>query len=225
MDYKLGIVGGLGPLATVYFYELLTTKTKVSKDQDHLDIIILSHPSTPDRTEYILNNNNPNPYNNLLNDCKTLKNLGCKLISIPCNTASYFTESLQKQINIPISNIVTNTVNYLKRNNYKNAVLMATTGTIKSKLYQNALERENIKCIFPSQDKVMKIIYEYIKKGKKVPLDLLKDALKNTHAECVILGCTELSILKKQFDLSDKFIDPLEIETEIILNYFNKERK
>jgi len=224
MDYKLGIIGGLGPLATVYFYELLTTKTKAKKDQDHLDMIILSHASTPDRTDYILDNTKQNPYKNLLNDCKILEKLGCKFISIPCNTASYFIKRLQRQINIPISNIITNTTKYLKKKNYKSAILMATTGTIKSKLYQKALEKENIKCIFPNQDKVMEIIYEYIKKGKKISINILKEALKNTYGECIILGCTELSILKKQFNLDDKFIDPLEIEAETILKYFNKER-
>ena len=224
MEYKLGILGGLGPLATAYFYEILTKKTKVNIDQEHLNLIILSHASTPDRTDYILDHTKENPYKNLLEDCKLLEKLGCKLISIPCNTASYFTENLQKEINIKISNMVQNTAKYINEKNYKTAVIMATTGTIKAKLYQTLLEKENIKCLFPNQENVMKMIYEYIKKGIDVPKNLWEETIKGINADCFILGCTELSILKKHFNLEEKFIDPLEIEADKILDYFHKER-
>ena len=94
MNYDLGIIGGLGPYASSYFYELITKKTKAQKDQEHLNIIILSHAKTPDRTAYILDNSKENPYPYLLKDCKILEKLGCKLISIPCNTSTYFIMSI-----------------------------------------------------------------------------------------------------------------------------------
>ena len=74
----------------------------------------------------------------------------------------------------------------------------------------------------PNQDKVMKIIYDYVKSGKEVPINLMNDIIENINADAYILGCTELSILKSKLNLNDKFIDPLEIETENILKYFNK---
>lgn len=222
--YNLGVIGGLGPLSTAYFYEVLTKKTKVKTDQDHLNLIILSHATTPDRTNYILDHTKKNPYQDLLNDCLLLEKLGCKLITIPCNTACYFHDLLQKQVKIKISNMVLNTVNYIKEKGYKSAVIMGTTGTIKAKLYQNLLEKENIKCLFPNQKNVMTIIYEYVKKGQDVPLNLFKETINGLNADCFILGCTELSILKTKFNLSDNFIDPIEVEVENILTFFNKER-
>lgn len=227
MKNSLGILGGLGPYASAYFYTLITQKTKAEKDQDHLNIILLSHASTPDRTNYILDNSNENPFNSLLEDCKTLEKLGCKMITIPCNTASYFHDELQKHINIPISNLVKTTTDYIKYKNYKSAVIMGTEGTIKAGLYQKRLEKENIKCIFPNQEIVTNIIYNYIKKGIPVPEDLWNDTVKNLNADCFILGCTELSILKgnnETIKLNDKFIDPLEIEAKKILNIYQKER-
>lgn len=223
MNYELGIIGGLGPLASSYFYELITKKTKATKDQDHLNIVILSDAKTPDRTSYILNHNKENPYYFLLKDCQILEKLGCKLISIPCNTSSYFHEELQKHVNIPISNMIENTASYIK-GKYKTAAIFATTGTITSELYQKALEKNGINYVLPNQENVMKIIYDYIKQGKEVPITLWQDTIKDLKCDCYILGCTELSILKEKLNLKDNFIDPLEIEAEKILDFFGKER-
>ncbi len=222
MKYDLGIVGGLGPLASSYLYEMITKKTKANKDQEHLNIALLSYASTPDRTSYILNKSDKSPYPYLLENCRLLEKLGVKMISIPCNTSCYFHEKLQKEINIPINNIIKNTVNYVKEKKYKKVAILATTGTIKSNLYQNELEKQNIEFCLPNQDKVMKIIYDYVKSGKEVPINLMNDIIENINADAYILGCTELSILKSKLNLNDKFIDPLEIETENILKYFNK---
>ncbi len=222
MKYDLGIIGGLGPFASSYLYEMITKKTKANVDQAHLNIAILSYASTPDRTAYILNENTDSPFPYLLENCKILEKLGVKMISIPCNTSCYFHEKLQKNVNIPINNLIKNTVKYIKQKGYKKVCILATTGTIKSNLYQNELMKENINYCLPNQDKVMEIIYDYVKSGKDVPLNLIEETIKNIDADAYILGCTELSILKGKLNLDDKFIDPLEIEVENILTYFNK---
>ena len=223
--YELGIIGGLGPLASSYFYQIITQKTKANKDQDHLNIIILSDAKTPDRTNYILDKTNENPYPHLLKNCQLLEKLGCKLISIPCNTAAYFHDELQKSISIPISNMIENTATYIKNKHYNKAAILATTGTIKANLYQNALQKNNINYTLPSQKNIMEIIYNYIKQGKEVPIKLWEETIQNLNCDCYILGCTELSILKTKFNLPDNFIDPLEIEANKILDFFGKERK
>ena len=225
MKYDLGIIGGLGPLASSYLYEMITKKTNAKKDQDHLNIILLSHPSIPDRTKYILkeSDNSPLPY--LIKDAKTLENLGVKMISIPCNTSCYFHEELQKEINIPINNIIKNTVKYIKEKNIKKVAVLATKGTIKSNLYQKELEKANINYLTPNQDKVMEIIYDYIKAGKEVTKEIFAECTKDVKVDAFILGCTELLILKKKLKLTENFIDPLEIEVDNILNFFNKKGK
>ena len=222
MKYDLGIIGGLGPLASSYLYEMITKKTKATKDQDHLSIALLSYPKTPDRTSYILDNTNENPYPYLLENAKILEKLGVKMISIPCNTSCYFHGKLQNEINVKINNLVENTVKYIKDNDYKTVAILATTGTIKSNLYQKELNKYNINYVYPNQDKVMEIIYDYVKSGKEVTKEIFLDTIKDIEAEGFILGCTELSILKEKLNLNDTFIDPLEIECDNILKYFNK---
>lgn len=223
-NYLLGILGGMGPKATNYFYDLLIDKTNASCDQEHINSIILSHATMPDRTSYILDNTKDNPYPLLLNDIKLLENLGVKMIIIPCNTCTYFYDKLKENTNVILRNMITDTVNYIKNNNYKNVCIMATKGTIESRLYQTKLEEYNINYVIANTDKVMNIIYNYIKKGKKVSKELFNDVVKDIKADIFILGCTELSTLKKDLELNDKFIDPLIIEADIAVKYFNKER-
>ncbi|MBR3229859.1 MAG: aspartate/glutamate racemase family protein [Bacilli bacterium] len=225
MKYDLGIIGGLGPLASSYLYEMITKRTNAKKDQDHLNIVLLSHPSIPDRTKYILKESNTSPLPFLIEDAKLLEKLGVKMISIPCNTSCYFHENLQKEINIPINNLVKNTVKYIKEKNIKKVAILATQGTIKSNLYQKELEKENISYITPNREKVMELIYDYIKAGKEVTNELFNECIKNAEVDAFILGCTELSLLKPKLNLTDKFIDPLEIEVDNILNFFNKKGK
>ena len=86
----LGVIGGLGPLATAYFLELITKMTDAEKDQDHLEIIIHSKPSIPDRTEYILGKSNENPMQDFIAISKSLASAGTQCIAIPCMTAHYF---------------------------------------------------------------------------------------------------------------------------------------
>ena len=222
MKYDLGIIGGLGPLSSSYLYELITKKTKVSKDQEHLNIVILSHSSTPDRTAYIIGESKENPYPYLLTDAKILKSLGVKMISIPCNTACYFHDDLQKEVDVKINNLVRNTVKYIYENGYKKVAIMATEGTIKSRLYQDELDNYGIDYVCPKPDKVMEIIYDYVKCGKDVDEREFYDITKDVDVQAIILGCTELSILKGKFNLPDRYIDPLEIETYNILNFFGK---
>ena len=108
----LGILGGLGPMATVYFYEMLTRHTKVSCDQDH---IINSRASTPDRTRFILGQSDENPFDIMAEDAARLVTFGADVLAIPCNTAHYFYDRLNESIHVPILNMVEQTVLEAKR--------------------------------------------------------------------------------------------------------------
>ena len=102
----LGILGGLGPMATVYFYEMLTRHTQAARDQDHIDVIINSRATTPDRTSYILGQSAENPFDIMAADAARLVTFGADVIAIPCNTAHYFYDRLNETIPIPILNMV-----------------------------------------------------------------------------------------------------------------------
>ena len=116
----LGIVGGLGPLASAYFYELITQHTKAQKDQDHIDIILSSRASTPDRTAYITGKSPDCPLPYMIEDAVRLEQYGADALVIPCNTAHYFIDEVRNSVKIPVPSIIEETSAYLKKAGYKN---------------------------------------------------------------------------------------------------------
>ena len=218
MSKKIGIIGGLGPMATVCLMELLDSK----------NLVIINDPTTPDRTKYILDNKKDDPTPNILNMIKKLESQNVDIISMPCNTASYFYESIKDNISCEFVSIVDETVKYIKHLNIGEVGLLATNGTIKSRIYENAFSNHNIKLLTPSyenQENVMSIIYDEVKAGKKVSIDKLKYAindLKNQGAKKIILGCTELSVIYNNGLIDDEsLIDSI----KVLANVLNKKAK
>ena len=207
---SFGIVGGLGPMATAYLLELIVDMTDAKTDQEHIAMVILNHASIPDRTEYILDNTKPNPLPVMVADAKRLQNDGCDYIVIPCNTAHYFFDEIQKSVDVPIINILEETVSYAERTvpNLKCLGILATKGTIISGAYQNIIKKHGLDYRVPSEEdqkSLMHIIYDEVKAGEKVDIcEFLRivGELKKAGSDAVILGCTELSIIKKDFNLS-----------------------
>ena len=227
MNNFLGIIGGLGPLASSYFYELVINKTKVSKDQDHIDMVILNHATIPDRTSYILGKSNDSPLEYLKKDIKTLENMGAKYILMTCNTSHYFYDELQSITNVPILNMIEDTVISAKISGARKVMILATNGTIESKLYQNMCIKHNLDFEVPNNDiqnKVMHIIYENVKQGKEIDIDIWNEIINSSNSDTYILGCTELSVVKNKLNLGYNYIDPLEIEANKVIRLFGKEK-
>ena len=212
----LGILGGLGPMSSVYFYEMLTEHTEAECDQDHLNIIISSHASTPDRTAYILGKSDENPLDVMIDDVKRLKEYGADVIAIPCNTAHYFYNELKKEVDIPILNIIEETVDVAYRSGIECIGVLATEGTIKTGSYQKVCAEHGIRCEVPSEEEqawLMDIIYGDIKKGKRADMEkfsVICRSLEDKGCQRLVLGCTELSLIKRNEGLGDIFLDSLE---------------
>ena len=217
MRRRLGIIGGLGPLATAYFYELITRMTSVERDQDHIEILIHSVPQIPDRTSYIIGRSEENPLPEMIRTGKGLAALGAECIAIPCITAHYFHSDLVADIHVPIIHLVEETVSYLHSRGISRAGIMATDGTIQSGLFQKELERQGMKALVPKADyqkDVMHLIYENIKIGTEPEMDRFQRAaghLRKQGAEVIILGCTELSLIKRDQKIGAGFLDALDV--------------
>lgn len=217
-NITVGVLGGLGPMASVYFYEMVVNMTDAKTDQEHVDMIITNRATTPDRTAFIIGNSNEDPSKILIDDTKKLEKYGVDFIVITCNTAHYFYEKIANSVNIPLVNIVDETIKHAKATNHKKLGILATTGNIKTGLYQNMCEKYNIEYLVLDEDRqaqVMEIIYDDIKSGKVADMDKFNSIvnyLKENNCDGVILGCTELSILKNDNNLDGEFyIDSLEV--------------
>ena len=183
----IGIIGGMGPLATIDLYEKITFNTKAEKDQDHIHIIIDSYPQIEDRTAYILYGGK-NPKDKLIESAKRLENAGADALIMPCNTAHFFAKDIEKEVSIPLIHIVKSTAEAIK-NKYPKANkigLIATTGTLKSGVYANILKDYGYHIIELDESKTE----EYVPLFQKCV-----DKVTDMGADVLIAGCTEIPIL------------------------------
>mgnify|MGYP000241628663 CR=1 FL=1 len=197
--------------------------TPAQKDQDHIRVIIYNNPKIPDRTAAILGKG-PNPLPEMIETARKLEEAGADFIIIPCNTAHYYYEELRKNVGIPILNMIELTSQKIAERfpQVKKVGLIGTTGTVKARLYDRALERRGIQVIYPPeglQNKVMEAIYDNIKagrirEGKEIMGKVAKQLIKEG-AEIIICGCTEVSLVLRSGDIPVPLVDPLQILAEV----------
>ena len=213
----LGILGGLGPMASAYFYELITAHTKAACDQDHIDIILSSRASTPDRTAFITGRSLESPLPFMVEDAKRLEVYGADVIVIPCNTAHYFVEEVRANVKVTVPSIIEETSLHLKNAGYKKAGIMATAGTVSSGSYQEQLKKLGLSYAIPDethQQYLHELIYDDVKSGRDPDLKKfykIVDHLKEKGCDKLILGCTELSLINRAIGGDPIFCDSLEV--------------
>lgn len=221
----MGVIGGMGPLASQLFYRKVIEKTEASKDQEHLNLILFSHASMPDRTEAILRggrNEQEHLLELLLSDGRTLERMGARCIAIPCNTSHFFIDRLQEAFSIPVINMIRETAIWIsgEMRSVKRVGILATDGTIRMGLYHKACEEVGVEAVSLSeagQKLVMKFIYDGVKNGRPVDraeFELVERELAELGCQAAVMACTELSCLKEQFGLSDYFVDPMDVLAE-----------
>lgn len=217
---KLGIIGGMGPLATQLLYKEITERTDASRDQDHIDMIILSHAKMPDRTEAIRSGNTEKIKKLLLDDAKFLEKSGAGAIAVPCNTSHYFWDYLTENVNIPIINMVRETVKKISENGVKKVGVLATDGTIFAGIYKKECEKIGVEYYAPNEECqkiVMRIIYDQIKKGlpgNDEDFAEIDRHLRQNGCDGAILACTELSCYAKAVGIGDFYTDALDVLCE-----------
>jgi aspartate racemase len=216
MSHLLGVIGGLGPFASAWFYKRLIELQKVTREQDYIDILLYSKSSIPDRTAFITEANGESPFDSMLEAGRVLENSGVSCIAIPCVTAHFFYTELQSKIQTPIINIIEETVRAAKRTGAKKIGLLATSGTIHAGLFQDALIEHGIETVTltqKSQELLMDFIYKSAKLGRPGGSVLLRELSRELlvqGAETVILGCTELSLAGMDWH-KGTYIDALEV--------------
>ncbi len=213
----LGILGGLGPMSGVYFCEMLTTHTDASRDAEHLNFLLSSRADTPDRSSFILGSSERDPAPVMAEEAQRLEGAGADVLAIPCNTAHYFYKRICEAVKIPIINIIEETAAFCRHSGYTRVGVLATEGTAASGAYSDIftpLGIEIIRLEVWEQAVITEIIFDQIKKGEKCDLESFMkvcNSLCSRGCQQLILGCTELSLIKKQYALPPIFTDSLEI--------------
>ena len=212
MKKFIGILGGMGTEATQFFFnDVVNYDKKAINDQDHLQILMFNNSHIPDRTDFIINGNG-DPESVLVKSAKILDQGGVDFITIPCNTAHFFYDAISGAVDTTVISILLETTMELKKQGKKRIGLLATKGTIFSKVYENKLTEHGLTTILPDQavqDMTNDIIYKI---KSKTPYDMdayneiLKDFCALNELDAIILGCTELSLIQDGLKLDDVFV-------------------
>ncbi|MGI4861868.1 MAG: aspartate/glutamate racemase family protein [Janthinobacterium lividum] len=235
--FKIGVVGGVGPAATVDFLDKLVSATPAARDQDHLRVVVEQNPHIPDRTAHLLGHSPADPAVALYAACLSLIGNGAGLIAIPCNTAHAYAAVLQARLPVPIVSLLDETIDHIVNEFGAGTLgqpmrigLLATSGTIASGVYRDAAARRRMTLMLPDtahQDRVMAAIYgeRGVKAGFRegeCVANLLKAVSHLAHAGAtvLILGCTELPLLlahDRHFPIGDAhvaLVDPTRVLAE-----------
>jgi aspartate racemase len=217
MEPIIGILGGMGPEATVELFRKIIELTPAKTDQEHFRILIDNNPKVPDRTAGI-RGEGEDVLAVLADSGRTLQDAGAGFLAIPCNTAHYWLEELRQSLSIPVIDMIGETARAVSRHtpSIETIGLLATTGTVEVGLYQKALNELDVHVMLPDgeeQLRIMDAIYkvkaaDYTGKENVVTIG---NRLINQGADGIVLGCTEIPLLVNQNDFSCAVFNALEI--------------
>ena len=234
--YKLGVIGGMGPLATVKFYDKIVLNTEAHNDNEHIDLIVLNHSTMPDRTKCIIENKDTEFLNEIKKDLEILERIGIDIVAIPCNTSHYFYDEFKNFTNLKIINMIEQTpclaprnlinmieetILEIKRRGIKQIAVFGTLGTINSKVYNKYAKKNGIEVKELSlEDKktVMDIIYKIKETNNLESKDFVEILNRYCNDKTIgIIACTELSLLAIPENLNT--IDALDVLVNKSIEY------
>jgi aspartate racemase len=221
----IGVLGGMGPEATAYFFGLIIARTRADRDQDHIPVIIDCNPKIPDRTEAITGEG-PSPARPLLAGARRLARAGADFIVVPCVSAHAFLPWIRARSPVPFVDLVDETCRYARRTvpGLKKVGLLATTGTIRSGMFDKPFRAAGTEVLVPAaggQGRLMDAIYgtDGIKAGGRPGrprtrvLAVCRELVRRG-AQAIVAGCTEIPLVIREDDLTVPLIEPMWIAAE-----------
>lgn len=216
----IGILGGMGPEATLDLFAKVIASTPAAKDQEHLRVVIDSNPKVPDRTAAILHAG-PSPVPVMIAGIRVLERAGADFVVIPCVSAHFYLDELQRQSGLPILSMFDVAAEHICKHHpsIRTVGMLATTGTLQGGRFRDKLRQSGIEVLIPAgpdQERIMATIYEI----KGVPGGRGRDAigaevrgiagnLIGRGAQGVVAGCTEIPLVLRPGDLSVPVFDTL----------------
>ncbi len=216
---RLGVIGGMGPDATSYYYEEVIAHTKASCDQEHIDMVILNKSSMPDRTRAILTGEHEALLGTMKECVEMLTLCGCGNIAIPCNTSHFFYDKIQAMTNVPIIHMPRESARYAAamKEGVKRIGIMGTDGTVRAGVYHKECEALGLEAVSPdeeAQKAVMSLIYDDVKSGKPGDPEKFRLAYENLMSkgcDVIILACTEISVFKRNNPVPKECLDAMDV--------------
>jgi aspartate racemase len=220
----VGILGGMGPLATVDLFEKIVKSTPATKDQEHLRIIIDNNPQIPSR-RLAITRGTESPLPALIASARLLENAEVDFIVIPCNTAHYWIDDLQRAVRVPILNMITSAAAHVAERFPElsgKVLLFAAAGTVQAKIYQKAFTNFGTELHLPTAEEqelvngaIDKVKAGFVENNPLLPqLNAVLKKYASAGIGAVLGGCTEIPILFPYFIGDLKKLDATAIVAE-----------
>jgi len=210
----VGILGGMGPAATVDFYAKLVRHTPAEQDQDHLRVVIWGDPSVPNRQEALLaGGTDPTPW--LEEGVRRLIDAGAEIVVVPCNTVHAHVRPVMAGQPVEFIDIIDTTVEAVRRRGLHRVGLLATDGALASGIFQRGLDAAGVEWVLPSPERqasLMRLVHA-VKTGRvdtatlTAMADLLAE-IDSRGASTAVAGCTEISTLLERPPGGADVVDP-----------------
>ncbi len=223
----IGVLGGMGPESTAELLVWITRCTPAAREQDHLRVLIDSNPRIPNRTDALLSGNLEPVIEAMVETARSLERAGAEIIGIPCNTAHAFLPDVKKEVGIPIVDMVDETARRASELFEGNSAigLLATDGTIRTRLYHEALERHGLAGVGPPTPGVQNAVMDALEAVKLhgvsedvyLALAIGVRDLAGQGVTALIAGCTEVSLVFRRHQPELPWLDPLQILAEALV--------
>ena len=222
MHRVVGIIGGMGPEATVDLMRRVIAKTPASDDRDHVHLIVESNPKIPSRIAHLIEGTGTDPTPELIRIAVNLQRAGADALAIPCNTAHAYAHSIRRAVSIPLLDMVELTVDQIAASRRVARVgLLVSSAVLATELYAKAFANHGIAVIHPEQqDEVMALI-KAVKRGDtgpKIQAALGQIALGMANqADALLIACSELSVISA--GIAVPFVDSMDVLAGAIVKF------
>lgn len=214
----VGIIGGMGPEATVDLMRRVIAATPAKDDADHIHMLVDNNPAVPSRIAALIDETGPSPLPELVRMARGLATSGADMLAMPCNTAHYFAGEVAASVGIPLLDMVALTVGHIAKTAPAKARvgLLASTAVLKIGLYERAITCHGLSTHAPArQDAVMAII-RAVKAGdtgteQRSLLAAIASELAQDGNSFILVACTELSILTDSIATTVTVVDAMDI--------------
>jgi aspartate racemase len=218
----VGVIGGMGPEATVDLMRRVIAKTPADDDQDHIHLIVESNPKISSRIAHLIERTGPDPTPELIQVAQNLQRAGAQALAMPCNTAHGYAGAIKRAVSIPLLDMISLTVEQVAaRGNVRSVGLLASTAVIDTKLFTSAFTAKGISIVLPShQEQIMSLI-KAVKRGdtgskvQKQLGGLASELARNS--DILLVACSELSVITGGIKVP--FVDSLDILAQAVVDF------
>lgn len=218
----VGVIGGMGPEATVELMRRVIALTPARDDQDHVHLIVDNNPHIPSRIAHLIDRTGEDPTPELQRMARGLEAAGAQVLAMPCNTAHCYAPAIRAAVQVPLLHMVDLTVERIAaRRPHARVGLLASTAVIQARLYERAFEAVGCTLRAPAaQAEIMRLITG-VKRGASgdAPRRAFADiaAALSAESDVLLIACTELSILAAAVRVSVPVVDSLDVLSESIV--------